>query len=85
MTGLLDPSHDEMTTAKLSEAVIVAVAEEEGVDEQELDSLLFEVIDPDALDSLFRNSAGRVQFDYLEYKVTVDHKGVVDVDEAEDI
>jgi len=85
MTSVLDPSHDEMNTGKLSEAVIAAVAEAEGVDEQELDSPLFEMINPDALDSLFHNSAGRVQFKYLDYNVTVDHNGVVDVAEAEEL
>jgi len=85
MTNVSDSFHDEMTSAKLSEAVIVAIAEKEGVDEQELDSPLFEVINPDALDSLFRNSGGRVQFEYLDYQVTVNDNGVVDVVEAEDI
>jgi len=85
MANVLNPSQDGMTPAKLSEAVIVAIAEKEGVDEQELDSPLFEVINPDALDSLFRNSGGRVQFEYLDYQVTVNHNGVVDVAEARDI
>jgi len=84
MSSSLELSRDERTPTKLSEAVIGAVAKEESVDERKLDRPLFEVIDPDALDSLFHNSAGRVQFNYLGYTVTVDDNGTVDVAEAKD-
>ena len=60
----------------LSSAVVSAVAAAEGVDASELTEPLFDVIDPDALDALFRpNGAtplnGKLQFDYYGYEVTV--------------
>lgn len=56
----------------MSEAVITAVAERENTNICNLQSPLFDSIDPDALDSLFRNSGGQVTFSYLDYVVTVD-------------
>jgi hypothetical protein len=60
-----------------SEAVVAAVAANEGVSETELERPLFEVVDPDALDSLFRWGTGRVTFEYLGYEVTVESGGAV--------
>ena len=56
----------------LSTAVLAAVAERRGIPEDELPQPLYDSVDPDALDALFRNSRGRVTFEYLEYVVTVD-------------
>ena len=64
-----------------SEAVLTAIAEREGVDELELREPLYETIDPDALDALFRDGRGRVTFEYLGYLVTVDQDGEVEVEE----
>lgn len=69
-----------MTSGRtLSEAVLAAVAHREGVDEQDLRSPLFDAVDPDALDSLFRDTPGRVTFEYSSYTVTVDHEGNVEL------
>jgi len=57
----------------VSEAVLTAVAEREGVEETELDTPLYDAIDPDALDALFQNRRGHVSFQYAGYLVTVDH------------
>jgi hypothetical protein len=57
----------------VSEAVLAAVAEREGVDETELETPLYEAIDPDALDDLFRDGRGHVSFQYAGYVVTIDH------------
>lgn len=58
-------------TQSVTEKVITAVAEREGVDEQDLRQPLYDVVDPDALDNIFRNGAGRVTFEYLGYDVVV--------------
>jgi len=63
----------------ICEAILSRVAEREGVDELDLDPPLFDVIDPDALESLFRGTRGMVRFEYHGYDVTVDHQGRVDV------
>lgn len=62
-----------------SEAVLSAVAEAKGVDERELAVPLYEAIDPDALDALFRNGQGEVTFQYHDYHVTVDHTNAVEL------
>ena len=76
-----------------SEQVIDAIAEQAGVDPLEFDVPLGEVVDPDALDSLFDpqfgepRRRGRVEFAYDEYHVTVvsDATGVsVDVEPLEE-
>lgn len=59
----------------LSEAVVTAVADRDGVDPTELDRPLYEVVDVDALDRLFRDGQGAVSFEYAGYLVTVDHEG----------
>lgn len=50
----------------LSHAVVIAVAEAKGVDPLDLNERLYDCIDPDALDGLFRSTAadtrGTVQF-----------------------
>ena len=56
----------------LSNAVISAVAEREGVKRSAVSQPLYEVVDPDALDMLFRNGDGQVRFEYCGYEVTVD-------------
>lgn len=75
--------------ASLSERVIAAVAEEEGVEPWELDPPLFEVVAPEPLDELF-DSARRgdgdlglsLAFSYRGYAVTVTD-GEVTVAEAD--
>lgn len=66
-----------------SDAVLEAVADEKGIDERDLDPPLFEAIDPDALDSLFRDTMCEVTFTYDEYVVTVDQANEVEVRAAE--
>lgn len=56
----------------MCEAVLSAVAKQESVPPEKLEPPLYEAIDPDALDSLFRNGTGRVTFEYSGYLVTVD-------------
>lgn len=69
---------------ELSTAVLAAVADREGVDETDLPERLYDAIDPDALDALFRHARGEVTFEYLDYVVTVDHQGNVDITPADE-
>lgn len=78
-------------STSLSQAIVTAVAEEEGVEPTELPPL-FRVIDTDALDVLFTprgrekpQTEGRVVFHYLGYEVTVDSAGRVKLDESVEI
>ena len=64
----------------LSEAVLAAVAEREGVREDELEPPLFDAVNPESLDTLFRDSTGTVTFEYAGYDVTVDSEGQVRLD-----
>ena len=70
-------------TERPSEAVVSLVANRENVDVQEM-TPLYDAIDPDALDSLFRDGAGNVKFEYEGYLVTVDHENGVDVSTPDD-
>lgn len=63
-----------------SQAVLAAVAEREGVSRLELETPLFEAIDPDALNSLFRDTRVQVTFEYAGYIVTLDESGDVELD-----
>lgn len=67
-----------------STAVVAAVADREGVDETALSERLYDVVDPEALDDLFRDARGRVAFEYLGYVVGVDHEGRVEVRPVEE-
>ena len=71
-------------------AVIVAVAEKEGIDPLDLEpptyDALYDVINPEALDSLFdartdgtARSQGSVEFSFCGYSVVVTHDGAVEV------
>lgn len=82
------------TGTSLSYEVIAAVAEREGVDPIDIEppeyDALYDVINPEALDSLFAprenglsRAGGRVEFAYCGYRVTVTSGGDVDVSELE--
>ncbi len=62
---------------RVSDAVVRAVAGAEGVDPVDLDVRLYDVLDPDALDRLFRgdSTVGRVEFTYTGYEVAVHADG----------
>jgi hypothetical protein len=76
-----------MRKTKPSDRVIARVADEKGIPATEL-SLLCEVIDPDALNSLFdydattQEGTGYVQFEYEGHTVIVDSSGRVGVSET---
>lgn len=67
-------------TMLLSQSVVEAVAEQEGVEPAELEPPLYEVVNPDALDNLFwedERSRGAVLFMYKDYRVVVDSTDTV--------
>jgi hypothetical protein len=72
----------------LSETVVYAVAETNGVDPMALSERLYDCIDPDALDRLFRTgrhgSGGTVVFTMAGCRVTVEDGGAVVVTEPVD-
>lgn len=73
-------------TLSASETVVGRIAKYEGIDPAEL-SPLYDVIDPDALDSFIngadrRDTAAEIQFSYHGYTVTVSTDGGVQVDDG---
>jgi hypothetical protein len=56
----------------MCEAVVTAVASEEGVDETELERPLYDAVDPNALNQVFRGSDGWITFEYYGYVITAD-------------
>lgn len=67
-------------TRALGLAVVEAVADAEDVDPTDLDPPLGDVIDPDALESIFRDSNGELTFTYHGHRVTVEPAGTVDLE-----
>lgn len=71
---------------RLSIRVVETVANEEGVPATDLDCLLADAIDPQALDDLFSDrtgdsaTTGSVRFSYCGYAVTVTANGTVTVE-----
>lgn len=61
----------------LSNAVIREVADAKGVDPLNLTPPLFEVVDGELLNRLFRDGTGEVSFEYAGFQVTVDHEANV--------
>jgi len=70
--------HRHPDTETLSTAVIAGIASQLSVEPTDLDTPLFEAINPEALDTLFRDSTGAVTFRYENYDVTVHSDGRVE-------
>jgi len=71
--------HRHPDTETLSTAVIAGIASQLSVEPTDLDTPLFEAINPEALDTLFRDSTGAVTFRYENYDVTVHSDGRVEL------
>ena len=76
--------HSQTATAhadSVSNKIVKKVAEVEDVDPLELTPPLYEVINPDALESLFANNRvlGKVVFNYKGHEVSVFPDGYVSV------
>ena len=68
---------------RLSEQIIEAVAEEEGIEASEIDEPLFGALDTDALDKLYRAEAGSIVFTWRGHEVRAYSGGTVQVDPLE--
>lgn len=75
-----------MTDDALGVQIAQQIATLEDIDPVELEPPLHDVVDVDALESLFGGGptshdafTGSVSFDYRGYTVTVDHEGTIDV------
>lgn len=64
----------------LSMRVVEAVAESTGVEPTQLQPPLYDVINPEALDSLFRNGDGSVTFSYCGRTVTVTNQAEITIE-----
>lgn len=74
----MHPTRSTAPTARaddLSTAVVEAIAEHEGVDPLDLERPLYEVIDPDALDSLFPDDGSVASTAAGESSVTFAYEG----------
>ncbi len=67
----------------IGEAVVEAVAAEEGVTPSQLSKPLYSVVDSDALDSLFRSTSGSITFRYYGYEITVDAADRIELEAIE--
>lgn len=77
--------HDLDGEEPLSTAVVLAVTEAAGIEPREIRGTLYEVVDPDALDDVFRSiggdsaTGGRVSFPLAGHRVTVSDDGTITV------
>ncbi|AGB37328.1 HalOD1 output domain-containing protein [Natronococcus occultus] len=85
---------DTATGMSLSYEVIAEIAAREGVEPTDIEppeyDALYDVINPEALDSLFAprenglsRASGRIEFEYCGYDVTVTSDGDVEVSKHE--
>ncbi len=64
----------------LTQEVVSAVARAEGIDPTAVEPPLFEAVDMEAMERLFRDTRGRLAFEYKDYLVTVSSSGDVVLD-----
>lgn len=69
---------NEKIDESMSAAVVDAIAAADGVEPTDLEPL-YEAVDPEALDDLFRTSPGSVTFEFNGYRVTVTSAGDVEL------
>ena len=58
--------------------IITEIADEKGIDQAEMPPL-YDTVDPNALENLFRDGSGKVTFEYADHIVEVDHRLAVEV------
>ncbi|THE66367.1 hypothetical protein D8Y22_03450 [Salinadaptatus halalkaliphilus] len=74
-------SQSHTTTRPISERVIRAVASHEGRDPLDLEPPLYDAINPESLDALFKQDTvdGRLTFEWQGYRIDVTADGSVDL------
>lgn len=86
----MSPVRISTERSSVSQSVVEAIAEAEGVDPTEVTPPLYSAIDPTALDEIFTSTpttgreGGRVVFTYEGYEVTVSGDGYVSVAERDE-
>jgi len=75
---------------ELSEEIVERVAEAEGTEPSELEKPLFDVVDPDSLDTIFESmqsgptrDVGQLEFEYHGYQVIATAEGGVSLCELD--
>lgn len=68
------PPSDSGDPMSVSERIVLEIADREGIDAREVPVPLYDAINPEALESLFRGNSGRVTFEYMGYLVSVTHE-----------
>lgn len=92
MTGPANETQSDVYTVRhgpeddepLSTAVVMAVAEAAGIEVNEIEELLYAVVDPDALDEILHSNRGStadcvVSFTLEGHRVTVSADGTISV------
>lgn len=74
-SGLVRASYDPEETESLSVTIVEAVAKAKGISAENLDDRLFDVVDPDALDRLFRPTDAMTN--EAEVRFIIDNHAVV--------
>ncbi|WP_436347042.1 HalOD1 output domain-containing protein [Natronorubrum sp. FCH18a] len=71
---------------KLSEAVIWTLAAEMETPPEKFRPVLYESVDPQALDEIFRleDAEGRVSFEHAGYRITAHSSGTIELEEVKD-
>lgn len=84
--GSIDAESRATDGSRISVHVLDAVADAEGKDPLDLEPVLADVVDPDALELLVNDGrfGGTIEFTYRDYRVSVDGDGHVSVSELED-
>ena len=72
------PNDPAVVNRDVTAKIAHRVASAEGTSVENLRPL-YEVIDSEALDGLFRQTVGTLTFEYLGYEIQVDHEQRVDV------
>lgn len=81
------PTRNSKNERRISRTIVERIAEAEGIAPTELDTRLYDVIEPEALNELFRPQAdgsatdGFVSFNFHGYTVTVHSDSSVEIDQ----
>lgn len=81
LDGDTDGGLTTTSSPTLDVKIVTAVSDEKGIPMEEFDTRLNDVIDPVALESLFRGENGSVQFEFEKCLITVSADNTVSVEQ----